>query len=87
MTDVRTQKEKIDDLDTEAVQFFLNWLKELRLCNKPKMDAAAVAALTDIGGKQHHVALILLGAQQQLEALIKEIERDSREDIPPLPGK
>jgi len=73
MSEMRVHKDKLESLDENSLNIFRSWLRELSTSNKAKTEAAAVVALTDMGGKQHHIALILLGAQQQLEALIKEL--------------
>lgn len=70
-----TWDEILSNIDKEHLETVKAWLGHLRDQNKVRVEKAAVPALLDAGGKQHQTALLLLGAQQQLEALIIELTK------------
>lgn len=70
-----TWQEKMATIGAERLACINEWLCYLRDENTRRLQPAAVAALVEPGGKQYQAALVLFGAQQQLEALVKEIAR------------
>lgn len=72
-TKEKTWREKLAEIEPQSLAAIHSWLCHLSHENRVRTQTAAMSALPEPGSKQYNIALVLLGAQQSLDALVTEL--------------